>query len=83
MSARDECVDLGQLARRELADLRERRAAVIRGRQQDAGLVETEARPLGHLDDVQAADGLLGIAALPALAHGLGEHADRFVVADG
>jgi len=58
----DERVDVGQLARGELAQRLERRGAGVAALKQQARLVEREARALGDFELFDAADGVGTIA---------------------
>ena len=60
-----------------------RRGAGVAALDQLPRLVQREAGPLGDLEDLEAADRVRPVAALPVLAGRLGEHADALVVADG
>ena len=83
LCARDELVDLGELALGELAHPGVRRGPATARGQQHARLVEREAGALGHVDDLQPAQRVGAVAALATLPLGLGEQADGLVVADG
>jgi hypothetical protein len=80
--ARDQLLDLGELAAGELLQLRVGGFACIARRQQRADLVEREAGPLGHVDDAETGERVFAVAALSAYARRLGKEPLCLVVAD-
>jgi hypothetical protein len=82
LGAFDQGLDVGQLALGQRADALARVMPVLLGSCELADLLQGEPRALCDVDDAQAVQDVLAIAALAAAALGLRENPDVLVVAD-
>ena len=81
-SARRMSASTSRSLRGERAQRLERRRAGLGALEKNFRLLEREAGPLRGLEDLDAPDSVVAVAAPAALALGLGKNADALVVAD-